>query len=293
MSSNGSFRCPSFGCTCAGAGLVKGVEEGGAVTTEGPASAEPARFLTAKPETVLHHGAELELGKEAQVAVVEEPSRELANWSQDPEFKYAAPEVSEIVASPKQRSPAAGMLQSSTPRNRHFWSIAGGTSLLVLLGCLAAMYAWKSMHKSALDFFWGPVFSTNEPVLICIADQNQYAAVALRDAAVAGFGVRTSGEMRRAAAKDRGGHIDFFRIHRQSERELVVGEDDRHLDFRASILIRPGVDGGNDELVVTTVVHCHNRLGRTYLALIAPFHRLIVKTSLGRAARKQRRMRAE
>jgi hypothetical protein len=117
--------------------------------------------------------------------------------------------------------------------------------------------------------------------------------LALRDAAVAGFGVRTSGEMRRAAAKDRGGHIDFFRVHRQSERELVVGEDDRHLDFRASILIRPGVDGGRDELVVTTVVHCHNRLGRTYLALIAPFHRLIVKTSLGRAARKRRRMRAE
>jgi hypothetical protein len=117
--------------------------------------------------------------------------------------------------------------------------------------------------------------------------------VTLRDAAVAGFGVRTSGEMRRAAAKDRGGHIDFFPIHRQSERELVVGEDDRHLDFRASILLRPVVDGGNDELVVTTVVHCHNRLGRTYLALIAPFHRLIVKTSLRRAARKQRRMRAE
>jgi hypothetical protein len=31
--------------------------------------------------------------------------------------------------------------------------------------------------------FWGPVLSTNEPVLICIADQNQYAAVALRDSA--------------------------------------------------------------------------------------------------------------
>jgi hypothetical protein len=115
----------------------------------------------------------------------------------------------------------------------------------------------------------------------------------LRDAAVAGFGVRTSGEMRRAAAKDRGSHIDFFHVHRQSERELVVGEDDRHLDFRASILVRPGVDGEGDELVVTTVVHCHNRLGRIYLALIAPFHRLVVKTSLRRAARKRWRMRAE
>jgi hypothetical protein len=40
-----------------------------------------------------------------------------------------------------------------------------------------------STHTSAFDFFWGPVFSTNEPILICIADQNQYAAVALRDSA--------------------------------------------------------------------------------------------------------------
>jgi DNA-binding winged helix-turn-helix (wHTH) protein len=155
----------------------------GAVTTEAPTTVEPARSLTATPETVLHHSAELEYEKVAQVAIVEEPSLELANWAQDSQSKYVAPEVPEIVAAPKQRNPSAGMLQSSIPRNRHFWSIAGGASLLVLLGCLVAMYAWKSMHKSALDFFWGPVFSTNEPVLICIADQNQYAAVALRDTA--------------------------------------------------------------------------------------------------------------
>jgi hypothetical protein len=67
--------------------------------------------------------------------------------------------------------------------NRHFWSIFAGASLVVLFGCLAAVYAWKSMHRSAFDFFWGPVVSTNELVFICIADQNQYAAVALRDSA--------------------------------------------------------------------------------------------------------------
>jgi hypothetical protein len=153
-----------------------------AVTAVATTSVEPARSLTAKPETVLHKGAEREFEK-AQVAVVEEPPRELTSWSQDSESRYVTPEIPEIVMGLKKRSPAAGMLQSGTPRNRHFWSIAGGTSLLVLLGCLVSTYAWKSMHKSAFDFFWGPVFSTNEPVLICIADQNQYAAVALRDTA--------------------------------------------------------------------------------------------------------------
>jgi hypothetical protein len=31
-------------------------------------------------------------------------------------------------------------------------------------------------------------------------------------------------------------------------------------------------------------VHCHNRLGRFYIFVIAPFHRLVVKASLRRAA---------
>jgi hypothetical protein len=39
------------------------------------------------------------------------------------------------------------------------------------------------MHRSALDFFWRPVLSSKEPVLLCIADQLQYSSIALRDAA--------------------------------------------------------------------------------------------------------------
>jgi Protein of unknown function (DUF2867) len=37
------------------------------------------------------------------------------------------------------------------------------------------------------------------------------------------------------------------------------------------------------ELVAVTVVHCHNLLGRTYLAAVAPFHRIIVRANLERA----------
>lgn len=42
---------------------------------------------------------------------------------------------------------------------------------------------------------------------------------------------------------------------------------------------------GGRELVVVTVVHCHNRLGRAYLALIAPFHRVIAQANLEQVAR--------
>lgn len=67
----------------------------------------------------------------------------------------------------------------------------------------------------------------------------------------------------------------------QSANELILGEEDRHLDFRGAALVRAGAD--RRELVVVTVVHCHNALGRGYLLAIGPFHRAIVKASLARA----------
>ena len=108
----------------------------------------------------------------------------------------------------------------------------------------------------------------------------------LRDALVAGFGVKTTQEVRRAAIADNADRIDFFRILARSDRELVLGEDDRHLDFRVSLLLRARPDGSGDELVATTVVRCHNALGRVYLALIARFHRLVVISNLSRASNK-------
>ncbi len=109
------------------------------------------------------------------------------------------------------------------------------------------------------------------------------ALLRLRDAAVAGFGVKTSRQLRAEVISGGAGHIDFFPIRGRSDRELVLGEDDRHLDFRASVLLRP--TGTGRELVATTVVHCHNGFGRLYLAVIRPFHHLVVRSSLRRAAR--------
>lgn len=108
------------------------------------------------------------------------------------------------------------------------------------------------------------------------------ALLAIRDSIVRPFGVKTTGELRTASPADR---IDIFRIHSVSENEVIVGEDDCHLDFRASILLRRKRDS-QDELIVTTVVHCHNVPGRLYLAIILPFHRLIARAMLDGAARR-------
>ncbi len=110
------------------------------------------------------------------------------------------------------------------------------------------------------------------------------ALTGVRDAVMATVGVKSSRAIGAAAAARGWSVIGYLPLLSKSAGELVVGGDDRHLDFRAAILLRTGAAGGR-ELVVVTVVHCHNRLGRTYLAVIAPFHRTILRANLERAVR--------
>jgi hypothetical protein len=108
----------------------------------------------------------------------------------------------------------------------------------------------------------------------------------VRDAVVASFGLKTAKHLATLGAQSKTGRVDIFKIYSTSQTEVVLGEDDKHLDFRLSVLCsgQPS-QGGKRHLIVSTVVHCHNRLGRLYILLIAPFHRLVVQSSLRRAAR--------
>lgn len=125
-------------------------------------------------------------------------------------------------------------------------------------------------------------------VLARIAFERQAAWIRaltwVRDRAMATVGVKSSREIGAAAATRGLEVIGYFPVLSKSAGEMVVGGDDRHLDFRVAILVRAGTQGGR-ELVVVTVVHCHNPLGRTYLAAIAPFHCTILKANLERTAR--------
>ena len=111
------------------------------------------------------------------------------------------------------------------------------------------------------------------------------ALIQVRDAIVAGFGLKTAKHLATLSSDATGPRISIFRVFSTSETEVVLGENDKHLDFRVSILCTPGSPPttGN-QLTLSTVVYCHNRLGRAYLSIIAPFHRQVVKASLRRAA---------
>jgi hypothetical protein len=102
--------------------------------------------------------------------------------------------------------------------------------------------------------------------------------MAVRDVLVAGFGLKTARQLKAPDAHDKSGRVGIFRIYSTSKSEIVLGQDDKHLDFRLSVLCN------GHHLIVSTVVHCHNRLGRLYIRLIAPFHRWIVQASLRNAA---------
>ncbi|MFO1110720.1 MAG: DUF2867 domain-containing protein [Bradyrhizobium sp.] len=99
---------------------------------------------------------------------------------------------------------------------------------------------------------------------------------AVRDAMVKPFGVKTSGEVRASRAENE--RVDFFPVQWEGNDEIVLGEDDRHLDFRLSLLRRDSPTG--TQLIATTVVHSHNAFGLTYLNLIRPFHYLVIRSWL-------------
>ena len=60
-----------------------------------------------------------------------------------------------------------------------------------------------------------------------------------------------------------------FPVILETPGEVVLGFDDRHLDFRIVVAIAGGF------ATVTTLVRWHNAWGRAYLAAILPFHRAI------------------
>ncbi len=109
----------------------------------------------------------------------------------------------------------------------------------------------------------------------------------LRDALVAGFGLKTAKRLAESARSQSDKHLYIFRIYERTVDEIVIGEDDKHLDFRVSVFqeTRGDVAGGERYLTVSTVVRCHNLLGRTYIMVIAPFHQMVVRSGLRRAAR--------
>ncbi len=112
------------------------------------------------------------------------------------------------------------------------------------------------------------------------------AMMATRNRVVSMFGLKNLGALssiERGKSVDEytvGDRIGIFGLHHNSFDEAILGDSDRHLDAKVSVR-RAAVDGILS-LQVTTVVHIHNLLGRTYMAVVVPAHRRIVPAILAR-----------
>lgn len=152
-------------------------------------------------------------------------------------------------------------------------------------------HLYEPVHLADAFAIWLPAGAPSDPdVLARFIFSNQPAWIGglmkVRDLLVAGLGLKTAKHLASLADGAKAARVGIFKVYSVSETEIILGEDDKHLDFRVSVLCTPrAAPEANRRLVVSTVVQCHNRWGRGYIFLIAPFHRAVVKASLMRAAR--------
>lgn len=106
----------------------------------------------------------------------------------------------------------------------------------------------------------------------------------LRNRIVKYFGLKVSDipedpdEALKSVSWESGEKIGLWQIFYKSETEIIVGHDDKHLDFRVSFLKKQSSD--QIELTLTTIVVFNNLFGKIYFIPVKLFHKPIVKAML-------------
>jgi hypothetical protein len=106
------------------------------------------------------------------------------------------------------------------------------------------------------------------------------ALTRLRNMLVAPFGLKTSGETEIPRRET----IGLFPVLAETRDRMIMGFNDKHLDFRVVVDVVPPGSVPSQQVTLTTLVKTHNRFGRIYLATIMPFHRLIAPALLRKIA---------
>ena len=103
-----------------------------------------------------------------------------------------------------------------------------------------------------------------------------------RNKIVSIFGLKTDTVLNDKKSLKVGERFGIFKIYSIEENEIIAGDDDKHLDFRVSVLKK------DEELIVSTLVHYNNIFGKVYMTLIKPFHKLVIKVMIKNAVKKER-----
>jgi Protein of unknown function (DUF2867) len=108
------------------------------------------------------------------------------------------------------------------------------------------------------------------------------ALLRLRNILVKPFGLKPGADPARERAT--ADNIGIFPILDRKPQRLILGMNDRHLDFRLLVDVKD-LGGSRQSVTASTIVKTHNVLGRVYLAFVKPFHRIIVPAILAKAVK--------
>src|SRR5215813_4730131 len=93
-------------------------------------------------------------------------------------------------------------------------------------------------------------------------------------ASFVGLDAPTTSEILHVEIRDRyavGEKIGVWPIFSINDNEIVAGRNNRHMDFRLSVLKER--DGDRTNIVVSTICLVHNLSGKIYLLFVLPLHR--------------------
>jgi hypothetical protein len=108
-------------------------------------------------------------------------------------------------------------------------------------------------------------------------------------ASLAGLDAPAASEILHVEIKDRyavGEKIGVWPIFWLSEDEVVAGRNNKHMDFRLSVVKVP--DGDRTSVVVSTICRVHNLSGKLYVFFIIPFHKYGVRKLMANALAARR-----
>lgn len=77
-----------------------------------------------------------------------------------------------------------------------------------------------------------------------------------------------------------GSEAVIFKVSDRNENEIVMADNDKHLNFRTSLMIEKADDKNIFNFYSATIVHYNNIWGRFYFLPVKPFHKLIIRTML-------------
>lgn len=140
------------------------------------------------------------------------------------------------------------------------------------------LYIDKDLSITSTDI--GKAFFTSGPKWV-------EKLFSLRNRIVSLFGLKIAGsvaEMKKQLETFNckpGEQLGLFKVYAKSEYEVVLGEDDKHLNFRVSLFSdKQLTENSFRRLTITTTVEFNNWFGRLYFLPVRLFHKRIVPTML-------------